>query len=167
MPMFIDTRGKTSLAIGICARCKLKFPLSDLRSDPNFPALYVCEDDLDQLDPYRLPAREAERIDLDNPRPDAPMSPIGPQPLLTTQRFDGVTQIVQPITWTPLTAYVVNQQVTPGNPVGFSAAGQEISVFVCIQAGTSGAAPPAFPRYQGETVLDGTVRWINFGLYLP
>lgn len=167
MPKFLNTTGNTTLAIGICARCKRKFPLGELMSDPNFPALYVCREDLDQLDPYRLPAREAERIDVDHPRPDAILWPIAPFPLQTTQQFDGVTQIQQPVVWSALTPYQVNQQVTPGNPVGLAAAGAEIFVYVCIAAGTSGAARPKFPLFQGVSVQDGGVTWVNAGLYLP
>lgn len=42
----------------------------DLQPDPNYPGLYVCQDDLDQLDPYRLPARETENITMEWCRPD-------------------------------------------------------------------------------------------------
>lgn len=167
MPRYLDTRGKSTLAIGICARCKLKFALADLRPDPNFPALYVCDDDRDQLDPYRLPAREAERIDVDHPRPDTVLSPISPYPLAVPLQLDGVTQIVQPIPWSPVTVYLVSQQVTPLPAVGFVPAGTEIYVYVCIAPGVSGATPPLFPIAQGVAVRDGTVTWLNAGLYLP
>lgn len=38
--------------------------------DPNFPGLRVCKDDLDNFDPWRLPARQTENIALRFPRPD-------------------------------------------------------------------------------------------------
>ena len=73
MPYWLDTRGRSTLGIGICARCSRKFSLEDLHSDPNSPGLMVCKEDLDQLDPYRLPARQTERINLDFVRPDVPL----------------------------------------------------------------------------------------------
>lgn len=71
MPIFLDTRGYSTLAIAICDRCKMKRPHSDLRPDPNFPGLKVCgQGCADEKDPYRLPARKTERITLQFPRPD-------------------------------------------------------------------------------------------------
>jgi ferredoxin len=55
MPRFLNTRGNTTLAIGICGRCSIKMPLDQLLPDPNSPGLLVCEKDRDQYDPYRLP----------------------------------------------------------------------------------------------------------------
>ncbi len=82
MPVWVDTRGKTKIAIGICARCSVKMPYSDLREDGNYPGLFVCDDDWDELDRWRLPARETEDITLDHPRPDVSLSP-GPMPVYT------------------------------------------------------------------------------------
>jgi len=73
MPVFLDTRGKSTLAIGICGRCSRKFSLDDLYSDPNYSGLKVCKDDRDQYDPYRLPARQPEQIALKFARPDTPL----------------------------------------------------------------------------------------------
>jgi hypothetical protein len=73
MPLFLDTTGHESLGIGICDRCNRKFPLDELHSDPNTPGLKVCEDDLDDYDPYRLPARKTEDIALKFTRPDVPL----------------------------------------------------------------------------------------------
>ena len=70
MPLYLDTRGRSTLGIGICARCSRKMSLDDLHSDPNFPGLMVCVKDLDQFDPYRLPARQSEDITLRFVRPD-------------------------------------------------------------------------------------------------
>jgi len=79
MPLFLDTRGKIFAAIGLCDRCSRKFPLEELMSDPNAPGLRVCKADLDELDPYRLPARQTERITLPFVRPDTPIptNPFG------------------------------------------------------------------------------------------
>lgn len=70
MPIFLDTTGNPTLGIAICGRCSRKFPIHELSDDPNIPGLKVCKDDIDQFDPYRLPAREAENIVLPFVRPD-------------------------------------------------------------------------------------------------
>jgi hypothetical protein len=75
MPVFLDTLGQPSLAIGVCDRCKMKRFFSVLMSDPNFPGLRVCNEGCrDQFDPYRLPARKTERINLRFPRPDVALN---------------------------------------------------------------------------------------------
>lgn len=71
MPRFLNTEGRSTLAIAICDRCRMKRPLDTLGPDPNFPGLRVCDQGCrDDLDPYRLPARQTERINLRFPRPD-------------------------------------------------------------------------------------------------
>lgn len=47
--------------------------------DPNFPGMRVCKEDLDNFDPWRLPARQTENIALRFPRPDVSVAtgPIG------------------------------------------------------------------------------------------
>jgi hypothetical protein len=71
MSIFLDTTGLSNLAIGICDRCRMKRPLSTLGPDTNFPGLRVCDQGCkDDKDPYRLPARKTERINLRFPRPD-------------------------------------------------------------------------------------------------
>ena len=79
MPRYLNTRGNTTLAIGICGRCSIKMPLGDLLPDPNSPGLLVCEKDRDQYDPYRLPARQPDNIVLPFTRPDTPIGtdPVG------------------------------------------------------------------------------------------
>lgn len=47
--------------------------LDALYSDPNSPGLRVCKEDLDNLDPYRLPPRQPDQIVLPFVRPDAPL----------------------------------------------------------------------------------------------
>lgn len=70
MTRYIDTSGRTNLGVGICDRCSRKFPLEELKSDPNSPELMVCLEDRDEYDPYRLPARETEDVNLPFVRPD-------------------------------------------------------------------------------------------------
>jgi hypothetical protein len=71
MPKWLDTRGNAIIAIFICDRCKMKRPIIEAMPDPNFPGLKVCNRGCaDQKDPYRLPARQTERIALRFPRPD-------------------------------------------------------------------------------------------------
>lgn len=74
MPIYIDPTGESTYGIGLCARCSRKFPLAQLRPDPNSPGLMVCDDDADEFDPYRLPARQTENITLPFTRPDLPLT---------------------------------------------------------------------------------------------
>lgn len=77
MPIFLDTRGLTSVAIAVCDRCKMKRAFVQLGPDPNFPGLRVCDQGCaDQRDPYRLPARQTERINLRFPRPDVSVAVV-------------------------------------------------------------------------------------------
>jgi hypothetical protein len=73
MPRFLNTSGKSTLGIGLCARCSRKFSLTDLFSDPNAPGLMVCKDDLDEYDPYRLAPRAEDFVSLAFVRPDYPL----------------------------------------------------------------------------------------------
>jgi hypothetical protein len=71
MPRFLDTEGNASLAIAVCDRCKMKRAFSSMGPDPNVPGLQVCDQGCaDQMDPYRLAARQTERINIRFPRPD-------------------------------------------------------------------------------------------------
>ena len=72
MPKWLNTVGNNVLSIAICDRCKFKRAYSDLIPDGNIPALRVCQNGCsDQFDPYRLPARQPEKISIRFPRPDA------------------------------------------------------------------------------------------------
>lgn len=73
MSIFLNTQGQSVLGIGICARCSRKFPLLELQPDRNSPGLMVCKADNDEFDPYRLPARQTENINLPFVRPDTPL----------------------------------------------------------------------------------------------
>ena len=95
MSLFLDTRGLAYAGIGICDRCSRKFPIGDLMPDPNSPGLRVCKVDVDELDPYRLPARQTERITLPFVRPDVSVAtdPAGlisedGNTFITTENFD-------------------------------------------------------------------------------
>ena len=70
MPVYIDTRGNSVLSVAICDRCNRKFAYTELMPDPNFPGMRVCKEDLDDFDPWRLPALQTENIALRFPRPD-------------------------------------------------------------------------------------------------
>jgi len=85
MSVYLDTRGKSVLSVAICDRCNRKFPYVDLKPDPNFPGMRVCEVDLDNFDPWRLPARQTENIALRFPRPDQSVAtgPVGGRQLQT------------------------------------------------------------------------------------
>ena len=77
MPRFLDTEGYSDIAIAICDRCRMKRPHATLGPDINFPGLMVCEENCrDEKDPYRLPARQTERINLRFPRPDVSVAAI-------------------------------------------------------------------------------------------
>lgn len=79
MAIWLDTTGRGTLGIGVCDRCRVKMSIEELMPDPNSPGLRVCQKDLDQLDPYRLPARQVEAIALPFVRPDANLAtnPLG------------------------------------------------------------------------------------------
>lgn len=68
--LYLDTRGREYLAIGLCDRCHRKFPLEELLPDENIPGLRVCKVDRDVYDPWRLPAPAPENIALRFARPD-------------------------------------------------------------------------------------------------
>jgi hypothetical protein len=87
MPRFLDTEGYSDIAIGICDRCRMKRPHVTLGPDINFPGLMVCEENCrDEKDPYRLPARQTERINLRFPRPDVSVAAIQNNLVLNDQQ---------------------------------------------------------------------------------
>lgn len=164
MPKFLDTRGNTLISIGICARCSEKFPIGELFSDPNSPGLYVCRDDLDEFDPYRLAARATEDITFPNPRPDVPISGNGPTPIFP-QPLDGVTKALPNQVWAANTNYVLGATTTPTDPNDPNGT-LPIYQFLCTQAGQSGSIPPRWPVSAGVVVTDGGVTWLCRGIYL-
>ena len=70
MSIYLDPTGEPTYGSGLCARCSRKFPLAQLQPDPNYPALMVCSDDVDDYDPYRLAPRQPDQIVLPFVRPD-------------------------------------------------------------------------------------------------
>jgi hypothetical protein len=70
MPLFLDTRGKSIVSVALCDRCHRKFPYVDLVPDLYNPALRVCKDDRDNIDPNTLPPRQTETVTLRYPRPE-------------------------------------------------------------------------------------------------
>jgi hypothetical protein len=89
MPIYLDTRGNSVLSVAVCDRCNRKMAYVDLFPDPNFPGMRVCKEDLDNFDPWRLPARQTENIALRFPRPDVSVAtgPIGGNQLMTENGF--------------------------------------------------------------------------------
>jgi hypothetical protein len=83
MSVYLDTRGNSVLSVAVCDRCNRKMAYVDLFPDPNFPGMRVCKEDLDNFDPWRLPARQTENISLRFPRPDVNIA-IAPN-LVNTQ----------------------------------------------------------------------------------
>ena len=83
MPRFLNTEGNATIAIFICDRCRMKRAIVEAMPDPNFPGLKVCQQGCaDQKDPYRLPARKTERINLQYPRPDVSVA-VEPNDIVT------------------------------------------------------------------------------------
>ena len=89
MSVYLDTRGNSVLSVAVCDRCNRKFAYVDLMPDPNFPGMRVCKDDLDNFDPWRLPAIQTENIALRFPRPDVSVvtAPIGGNQIMTENGF--------------------------------------------------------------------------------
>ena len=113
MPIWLDPTGKSTYGIGICARSAKKMSLDDLYSDPNSPGLKVCLEDLDEYDPYRLPARRTEDIALRFTRPDEPLTAGGPIPN-PISLFGIVTTPTQgPLGTTSGGLMIIIPQVTP------------------------------------------------------
>jgi|SRR5579863_2550018 len=164
MPKFIDTRGHSTLGIAICARCKEKFPEDELREDPNYPGLFVCTDDLDQFDPWRLPAKEADRIILDHPRPDADISGNAGTPVFADQ-INGISLLKPSTVWQPNTNYLIGAQITAQNPDDQNVS-LPVPVFLCVIPGVSGPIAPTWPQTAGSEVTDGTITWLCEGFYI-
>jgi len=100
MPRFLNTTGNAVISIFICSRCRMKRASIEAMPDPNFPGLVVCQQGCaDEKDPYRLPARKTERINLQYPRPDVSVA-VDPNDLLT-QPSGGYILSTQQNTTTP------------------------------------------------------------------
>ena len=73
MSLYLPIRSKGKVAISVCARCQTKMYYDDLVQDPN-NKIWVCAECRDIYDPWRLPARQAEDISLQHPRPDVELT---------------------------------------------------------------------------------------------
>lgn len=93
MPIYLDTRGNSVVSVAICDRCSRKFAYTELYPDPNFPGLRVCKEDLDQFDPWRLPALQTENIALRHARPDVSIA-LEPDHVITENGFENGNSIL-------------------------------------------------------------------------
>lgn len=73
MPLYLPVKFNPTATIAVCDRCKKKMYLSELRADGNSPGLRVCKKCWDVKDPWRLPARQTEKIEVRHPRMDEPL----------------------------------------------------------------------------------------------
>lgn len=85
MPIWLDPSGKTTYGQALCGRCSRKMSLDDLYPDPNVPGLFVCLEDRDVLDPWRLPPRQLEKMSLRFVRPDVPLDNVDTVFYLSTE----------------------------------------------------------------------------------
>lgn len=76
--VFLDTRGESCMSIVICQRCNFKFKFNQLQDDPNIKGFKVCKACRDDYDPYRMPAREPDKISPPFIRPDVGLTPGPP-----------------------------------------------------------------------------------------
>ena len=71
MSLFLPVRlGGSNVSVAICDRCRKKVYYDDLIQDGDAPGLRVCKGCSDEPDPYSKPARLADKISLQYPRPD-------------------------------------------------------------------------------------------------
>lgn len=165
MPIFLDTRGKSSLGIGICARCSVKYPIGELTPDPNAPGLLVCPDGCkDDLDPWRLSPRETEDITLEYCRPDVSVATQGPSPVYANQ-IDGISSVLFTVPWAPSTSYLQGASVTPLD-VNLDTTTLPQLQMIALNAGVSGSVAPTWPIKAGGRVIDGTILWLCIGIFV-
>lgn len=127
----------------------------------------VCLQDLDQFDPYRLPAKNQDQITLPFCRPDVDISSPGPSPNLIATPLDStITQVGYRTTWQPNTPYLRSAAVTPQD-IDREDVNLPQQWMVCLVGGTSGATPPVWPTSPGQTVMDNGIKWLfYYGVYL-
>lgn len=114
MPIWLNTRGKTTLGIGECDRCHAKRPLDELVPDGNAPGLRVCKlRCCDEFDPYRLPARQPDLLTLPFYRPIVP-------PLT----FETATPVVNGLSNSDQTKWI--EPLSPYGPPGGGMYGIEV-----------------------------------------
>jgi hypothetical protein len=153
MPIFLNTKGRARIAIGICDRCKQKFPIGDLRPDANSPGLKVCKKDWDSLDPYRLPPRQPENIVLEFARPDVDISvepmPECPIEILATEIDQGITSEEEAaLVANDITAEIACQDEHLGFYYGLMASGFDIEVSVLVEGASVLLSWPLDPGFE-------------------
>lgn len=82
MSAFLDTRGKAILSPAICDRCRLRGAAADMIPDRDKPGLFVHPHCADDIDPWKLPPRQAEDVSIPHPRRDV-VPPIAAPGLAT------------------------------------------------------------------------------------
>jgi len=144
MPVYLDTRGNSVLSVAVCDRCNRKFGYTELMPDPNFPGMRVCKDDLDNFDPWRLPAHPTENIALRFPRPDVSVALV-PNEIMTNGGFTqgansmfiegvpvygGATGNLDKNSNSPYSTQSLNPKVGSVTPTtGNTAGGQVVNIF--------------------------------------
>lgn len=68
------------LTLAICDRCHFQYKYLELMPDGNSPGLRVCQKCRDPIDPYRLPPRQPDPLNVQYPRPDTPLDGHEPAP---------------------------------------------------------------------------------------
>lgn len=131
MPKFLDVTDQPTYGIGICDRCSRKMPLAELLPDPNSPGLRVCVEDRDEFDPYRLPPKQPDQINLPFYRPDTPM----------TFSEEAMADATTPVDWTPtIEGESVSGTITLGGDATYTKLGALVQVNFQMVATVSVAA---------------------------
>lgn len=66
-----------SVALRLCARCRMTFPYNQLVQDGQVKGIWVCHDCYDHITPYSLPPLQPDAFVLRHPQPM--WHPISPQ----------------------------------------------------------------------------------------
>jgi hypothetical protein len=130
--------------------------------DPNFPGMRVCKVDLDNYDPWRLPAIQTENIALRFPRPDQNIAtgPVGGDQLVSA--FGPTGPIDSPVGQTTRQPNNTNRNsfFIDGTPYGVAGAPGDINfnsgptTVVSAAYPTIGAvSPTSGPQIGGTFVL--------------
>jgi len=115
-----------------------------------------CSQDLDVLDPYRLPPPPADRLTLPFVRPDESValtySGSVPVPLYTNPLFN-IDRIGAARPWQKNTLYRAGDSITPLS-VDLDTTPLPQNWWMCVLQGTSGATPPVWPTEPGVLLGD-------------
>lgn len=76
----------------------------------------------------------------------------------------GIKEIGFVTTWQPDMPYLLGASVTPQD-IDSEAVDLPQYWFVCTRPGASQLTPPDWTNVPGTTVLDGSVIWLNYGIY--